>query len=249
MRKLRITVLLAAIIVAAGAAGLAGNNNGARASATLPVGWNNVAYTGSAAPPTEALDSMSGKYSVVYRWDATEQSYDVYAPGAPDMVNTLSQLNSGDSVWVYVTEESAELSTSFGGNVSVAASTFTPASDLALFEKSFNELHPVGDDEHSERYYAPVSLPDGANISNLTAHFAGSGVRVRLDYTPLGNGADSGEVFILAEANSAGGSSPQTASAYNHTVDNGGNVYFLVVDLTNGADSRLRGVSIEYTGG
>jgi hypothetical protein len=30
-------------------------------------------------------------------------------------------------------------------------------------------------------------------------------------------------------------------------VDNGANVYFLVVDLTGGSASKLRGVSISYT--
>lgn len=40
---------------------------------------------------------------------------------------------------------------------------------------------------------------------------------------------------------------PQTATAFAHTVDNGANVYFIVVDLTGGPASKLKGVSISYT--
>ncbi len=82
----------------------------------------------------------------------------------------------------------------------------------------------------------------------MTSHFAGSGVRVRLDYTPLSNGTDANQVFILAESNSTGGSSPQSDEAFSHTVDNATNLYFLVVDLTDGSNSKLRGISIEYSG-
>ncbi len=40
-----------------------------------------------------------------------------------------------------------------------------------------------------------------------------------------------------------------TPGAFAHTVDNSANVYFLIVDLTGGADTKLYGVSITYTGG
>ena len=76
---------------------------------------------------------------------------------------------------------------------------------------------------------------------------AGDTVKIRLDYTAITNGDQSASVFKLAEVLSSAGSSPQTATAFAHTVDNGANVYFLVVDLTGGAASKLRGVSISYT--
>jgi hypothetical protein len=178
------------------------------------------------------------------------KQYSLYAPGAPDVVNTLDQLNPGDTIWLDVTAESANLATTFGGKLAIAASTFQPASDLAIYEKSYNQLSPVGTDDASERYFAPVILPDGATITSMTAHFEASGgsVIVRLDYTPLSNGSDAAKVFKLAEVNATSGTS-QTAQAFAHSVDNGANVYFLVVDLTGGSGTKLRGVSVAYTGG
>jgi hypothetical protein len=243
------------LATAAGAVGLAALLSGAAdhagASATLVAGWNNVTYTGAAGSPDTALASIAGKYASVYRWDPVSKQYSLYAPGAPAVVNTLNQLNPGDTIWLDVTAESANLATSFGGRLSIAASTFMPASDLAIFEKSYNQLSPVGSDDASERYFAPVILPDGVTITSMTAHFEASGgdVIVRLDYTPLSNGTDAAKVFKLAETTSASGSSPQTAQAFAHTVDNGANVYFLVVDLTGGAGTKLKGVSVAYTGG
>jgi hypothetical protein len=177
----------------------------------------------------------------------------------PNFVNTLTQVNPGDAIWVNYTQQQGEINTgSVGqggtpsggaGKLSIAASTFQPMSDLAIYEKSFNELKPVGNDVPSQRYFAPVTLPHGASITTMTAAFEGNGdtVKIRLDYTALTNGDTSSAVFKLAEVLSSAGSSPQTATAFAHTVDNGANVYFIVVDLTGGPASKLRGVSISYT--
>jgi hypothetical protein len=252
-RFLTLSTILGAIV--AFAAVTAGGND-ARAANGLVAGWNNVAYLGAPAAPSEALASMAGKYSSVYRWDAAAKKYDVYAPEAPGLVNTLNTLSTGDSIWIYVTASSAELSppastgapTATSGVISIPASAFFPESDLALYEKDYNQLNPVGSDADSQRYFAPVQLPQGAKVTEMTSHFTGSGVRVRLDYTPLSNGTDANQVFILAETNSTGGASPRTASAFNHSVDNTTNLYFLVVDLTDGSNSKLRGISIKYSG-
>ena len=92
---------------------------------------------------------------------------------------------------------------------------------------------------------------NGASITSMTAAYEGTGetVKVRLDYTPITNGDATASVFKLAEVISSSGAAPQTANAFAHTVDNGANVYFLVVDLTGGAASKLRGVSISYNVG
>ncbi len=245
--------VVALIVTLTTAIGLAGSDH-AGASASLIAGWNNVTYTGGSLPPAEALSTISGQYASVYRWDPVSQEYDVYAPGAPAVVNTLSQLSAGDNIWLDVTAESASLVTSAGssgGKIAIAASTFQPSSDLAIYEKTYNQLNPVSTDAESQRYFAPVIIPDGATITSLTAHYEASGgdVIVRLDYTPLSNGTDAAKVYKLAEVSSATGSSPQTAQAFAHTVDNGTNVYFLLVDLTGGSGTKLRGVTIAYTGG
>ena len=128
------------------------------ASIGLVKGWNNVAYMGASAPPSEALDSISGDYDVVYHWDAAAKSYSVYSPENPGFVNTLAALNTGDAIWLNLTATTATLAAVGGGTVSISASTFLPASDLAIYEKDFNELYPVGTDAASQRYYANVTL-------------------------------------------------------------------------------------------
>jgi hypothetical protein len=226
-------------------------------AASLARGWNNISYLGVTQPPGDALVAISGQYSAVYRWDPVAQGYQLYAPSAPSFANTLTQLNSGDAIWLNFTEAQGTLntgtatggSTSGPGKLSIAASTFQPMSDLAIYEKSYNQIAPVGTDVASQRYFAPVILPHGAAIGSMTAAFDGTGdtVKVRLDYTPLTNGDATASVFKLVEVLSSSGASPQTAQAFQHTVDNGANVYFLVVDLTGGSASKLRGVSIAYT--
>jgi hypothetical protein len=238
----------------------AGNDH-ARATGTLVRGWNNVSYQGAARPPSEALAPITGQFTAVYRWNAVTQTYELYGPSVPDYATTLTQLNPGDAIWLYMTTESAAQlgggsAPSPGSNtgtrhVAVPASAFLPANDLAIYEKTFNQLNPVGADLDSVRYYAPVTLPDGATVTSMTATYEVSGgvVDVRFDYTPLANGTTANQVYKLVEVISTSGASPQTAQAFSHVVDNGANVYFLVVDLAGGAGSRLHGVSLAYTGG
>jgi len=108
--------------------------------------------------------------------------------------------------------------------------------DLAIYEKGFNQLSPVGNDVPRQRFFAPSTCRTAPTITTLTAAFEGSGdtVKIRLDYTALTNGDSSAAVYKLAEVLSSAGGSPQTATAFAHTVDIGANVYFIVVDLTGG---------------
>ena len=245
-----------AVAATLGVIALAGAMISPGAATPLVQGWNNVAYMGPSAPPAEALSSIAGKYAIAYRWDPIAGAYEVHAPEAPSFASTLTMLNTGDAIWLRVTEDGVDLQGPGGGaimsdqgTIAIAASTFQPASDLALYEKTFNELSPVGTDIASQRYYAPVVLPDGATVTSMTgAYLVTSGeVHLRLDYTPISNGTDGGQVFKLVEIRSGDGPSPQTVQAFQHTVDNTANVYFLIVDLTGGADSKLHGVSIAYT--
>lgn len=237
-----LTALLAPTVIGGG---------DARASATLVRGWNNVSYEGTANPPAEALASIAGKYSSVYRWNSATQSYEMWAPGVPSYAATIAQLNAGDAIWLNITTDSAQLGAASTRRISIAASTFQPASDLAIYEKTFNQLNPLGTDAASQRFYAPVQLPDGATITSMTAAFEATGgnVQVRLDYAPLANGSEVSQIYKLVEVLSTAGASPQTAQAFAHVVDNSANVYFVVVDLTGGSGTKLRGVSIAFTGG
>lgn len=259
-KRWALVAALAALAAATAIAGARGED--ARASTPLVRGWNNVAYLGEAKPPSEALSSLGNSYSAIYRWNTATQKYDLFAPDAPAYANTLTQLNPGDAIWLNLNAESGSLPFSLNaggtnssapasgkGKIAIAASTFVPASDLAIYEKSFNQLNPVGTDEASKRYFAPVILPDGVSITTMTAHYEANGgdVQVRLDYTPLSNGNAPAQIFKLVEVLSSAGASPQTVNAFAHTVDNGANVYFLVVDLTGGSGTKLRGISIAYS--
>jgi hypothetical protein len=257
MKRMKTTGVALALCVTIGLAAMAAGDQDARAASLLR-GWNNVSYLGAARPPSEALSSISGQFSSVYRWNPATQSYQLYAPGIPSFVNTLTQLNPGDAIWVNYTQDSGQLNTGeigsggssapTSGKIAIAASTFMPMNDLAIYEKSFNQLNAVGTDAASQRYYAPVILPQGAAITTMTAAFEGSGdaVKIRLDYTPIANGDQTAQVFKLVEVLSSAGSSPQTANAFAHVVDNGANVYFLVVDLIGGSASKLKGVSVSF---
>lgn len=255
--RIRFVLATLALAVVIGLGAIAGNGQDAEAAQLLR-GWNNISYLGGSATPSEALSGITGQYSAVYRWDSTTQTYQLYAPGVPAYVNTLSQVNPGDAIWVNYDQSAGEINTGSVGNttpaggsgkLSIAASTFMPMSDLAIYEKNFNEIKPVANDVASQRYYAPVTIPNGATITTMTAAFEGSGdtVKIRLDYTALTNGDVSSAVYKLAEVLSSAGGSPQTATAFAHTVDNGANVYFLVVDLTGGPASKLHGVTLSYT--
>ncbi len=257
MLRLRTLVTGAALSLAVLLTVLIGGGQNANA-VSLIRGWNNISYLGEAKAPADALAPISGQYTSVYRWDPVAQVYQLYAPGAPSFANTLTQLNAGDAIWLNYTESSGSLntgnlgtggSTTGPGKLSIAASTFQPMNDLAIYEKNYNQLAPVGTDAASQRYFAPVILPDGATITSMTAAYEGTGdtVKLRLDYTPLSNGDTTSSVFKIVEVLSSAGASPQTSQAFQHTVDNGANVYFLVVDLTGGSASKLRGVSIAYT--
>jgi hypothetical protein len=248
-----VAALAAASTLIAGAA-----NEPSASGTVLTRGWNNVAYMGTEAETREALASIDGKYKAVYQWSASEQEYRMYSPQVPDFANSLPELKTGDSIWIDVTADNAQLSTGAQsgpktGVLSIVASSFVPASDLALYEKKFNQLSPASTDLASHRYYAPLHLPQGATITSMKAAFASSGsagVQIRLDYTALGNAdSDTGPVYKLAEVLSTAGPSPMTVQAFSHVVDNSANVYFLVVDLTGGPAAKLFGVSVAYTMG
>lgn len=193
------TVFVALALLAVAATGAITSSGHDANAAQLFAGWNNISYLGAAKPPAEALAPIAGQYSAVYRWDPASQSYQLYAPGVPGFANTLSEIKPGDAIWVNYTQPQGELNTgSLGsapasggsGKLSIAASTFVPMNDLAVYEKGFNQLAPVGTDAASQRYFAPVDLPHGATITTMTAAFEGSGdtVKIRLDYTAITNG-------------------------------------------------------------
>jgi hypothetical protein len=70
-------------------------------------GWNNFAYpVQGTRPVTEALLSISGYYTTVYGYDATDTTdpWKVYDVTVPDWVNDLSVLEFGHGYWINVSE-------------------------------------------------------------------------------------------------------------------------------------------------
>lgn len=65
------------------------------------VGWVNE--TGSSLPG--ALNSITGNYNYVARWDATSQSYEIYEPGAPAIFNDFDTMDRGEGYWIAASEE------------------------------------------------------------------------------------------------------------------------------------------------
>ncbi len=65
------------------------------------VGWVNE--TDSALPG--ALDSISGNYRYVARWDASSQSYEVYLPGAPAVFNDFTTMDRGEGYFIAATAD------------------------------------------------------------------------------------------------------------------------------------------------
>ena len=63
------------------------------------VGWTNE--TGSALPG--ALNSIDGNYRYVARWNADEQKYEVYLPGAPAVFNDFATMDRGEGYFIAAT--------------------------------------------------------------------------------------------------------------------------------------------------
>jgi hypothetical protein len=72
------------------------------AAGSLPLspGANLVGWPGEDADASDALEPLSSSVSIVYRWDPVAGTWQRYAPGVPDYVNTLSLLIRGEAYWV-----------------------------------------------------------------------------------------------------------------------------------------------------
>lgn len=69
-------------------------------SVQLRSGFNLVGWTGPTTAIGDALAGIGGTVKSVFAWDADAQTFLQYRPGAPAALNTLTQLETGDGVWV-----------------------------------------------------------------------------------------------------------------------------------------------------
>ncbi len=68
--------------------------------------WNSVCYAGNPKPPADATASIAGDFSIIYTLASSDQSWQRYVPGRPDL-NTIGEtLNQFTSVFILVTADS-----------------------------------------------------------------------------------------------------------------------------------------------
>ena len=71
-------------------------------SLTLLSGWSLVGWVGATAMRAEATAGIAGAFDHMFTFDAATQTFRRFSPAAPPVVNTLSEVRSGDGVWIFV---------------------------------------------------------------------------------------------------------------------------------------------------
>ena len=69
---------------------------------TLARAWNLVGWTGATAVE-EAVAGISGEFAALFTWDAAAQSFQSFNPSGPAFLNTLTEVQLGDGVWINMT--------------------------------------------------------------------------------------------------------------------------------------------------
>lgn len=72
-------------------------------SIALRPGWNLVGWTGESSDVLAATAGISGAFSGFFTWDAITQAFLTFNPSLPASLNTLSQIQFGNGVWLFVT--------------------------------------------------------------------------------------------------------------------------------------------------
>ena len=69
---------------------------------SLRPGWNNVTWAGPPTIVTEAIAPLAGRIDRVFAWDPETQRFSSFIVGAPAVVNSLTTLQPGQVLWVFV---------------------------------------------------------------------------------------------------------------------------------------------------
>jgi hypothetical protein len=145
-------------------------------------------------------------------------------------------------------------------NLSVNQAAFNLASTTSTVstKRGTNSGNPIilttqnGTPGTQTQFVAPVSLPDGAIVTNVYAMlydadgtFNGTIRLVRQSLNP--NGFINSNIASITTSGSAGQQNPSTTSITNATINNGSFSYFLVFETTeSNVDIGLYGVRITY---
>ena len=71
-------------------------------SVSLRPGWNNVTWAGPPTTVTVAIAPLAGRVDRVFAWDPETQRFSSFIVGAPAVVNSLTTLQPGQVLWVFV---------------------------------------------------------------------------------------------------------------------------------------------------
>ncbi len=132
----------------------------------LYIGWNMVAFMGSTPMSiAEAMSSISGKFTVVWIYDASKPGWLKYLANGPNFLNDLEQVKPGFAYWIQVTEECIWY---FGGSSDLSPSlATTPKPPFVLYGKVSS-----GYDESTTQYLASsigYSQTISLKVGNLEA--------------------------------------------------------------------------------
>ncbi len=68
----------------------------------LEPGWNLVSWVGATTNFTTAAIPLFGLAPAVFRWNATDELYEVFNAGGPAFFNTLLEIGALDGLWVFL---------------------------------------------------------------------------------------------------------------------------------------------------
>ncbi len=143
------------------------------------------------------------------------------------------------------------------GYTSVSGLAFGPVSQFAVYYKDFNQqLLTLGNQPRnftgdSNRFLAPLTLPDRTVLSGLTVFGQDSDAQGEIRLRLKRCDHNQPRCVILAENASAveyDGGLFEKVSQFNELVDNAFYDYFLELELTALGNSGLRAVRLEMTG-
>jgi hypothetical protein len=168
----------------------------------LPAGLEQYSYPGETTPMPTALMPLTGAYSHIYGYDASDADdpWKAYVPGAPEWVNTgedgtleLPELVTGQNYWVNVTSALVAPTKPLGKQAAPQAALLPPP---ALF---FDVLRPDGDFV-PEAGQTITAVVDGKPCASTLTRQVGRDVVFVIDVPGAGCGFTGASVhFVIGD--------------------------------------------------
>ena len=127
---------------------------------SLRSGWNLVGWTGGDGTLLEeALGRFGDAFAGAARWDAETRRYALYYPSA-EAINSLTALNRGDALWVYVVRDTRWAHPGTGRMVFEFADTVPPEFRAEIREEMASVMAFFAERFGAYRDELIVSVPD-----------------------------------------------------------------------------------------